>query len=182
MVHAQAPRAETAVGAIKASYEEDVTDEFIEPTVIGDFDGAEPDEPFIFINFRPDRARQLTRALGEPGFDEFDRGGADTFEVTTMTEYHHGWPYPVAFPPKEPATTLAQVISEKGDRQLHVAETEKYAHVTYFFDGGKEGEWPGEEQYLAESPRDVPTYDHKPEMSAAGAAELFTGHWREGGY
>ena len=68
-----------------------------------------------------------------------------------MTEYHHGWPYPVAFPPKEPATTLAQVISEQGDRQLHVAETEKYAHVTYFFDGGKEGELPGEEQYLAES-------------------------------
>ncbi len=99
-----------------------------------------------------------------------------------MTEYHHGWPYPVAFPPKEPATTLAEVISELGDRQLHVAETEKYAHVTYFFDGGKEGEPPGEEQYLAESPRDVPTYDHKPEMSAAGAAELFTGHWREGGY
>ncbi len=182
IVHAQAPRAETAVGAIKASYEQDVTDEFIEPTVIGDYDGAEADEPFIFINFRPDRARQLTRALGEPDFDEFDRGGSGAFEVTTMTEYHHGWPYPVAFPPKEPATTLAEVISELGDRQLHVAETEKYAHVTYFFDGGKEGELPGEEQYLAESPRDVPTYDHKPEMSAAGAAELFTGHWREGGY
>jgi 2,3-bisphosphoglycerate-independent phosphoglycerate mutase len=88
----------------------------------------------------------------------------------------------VAFPPKEPATTLAQVISEQGDRQLHVAETEKYAHVTYFFDGGKEGELAGEEQLLADSPRDVPTYDHKPEMSAEGAARLFTDAWSADGY
>ena len=182
VVHAEAPRAETAVGAIKASYEQDVTDEFIEPVVIGDYDGAEADEPFIFINFRPDRAREMTRALGEPGFDEFDRGGAGPFEVTTMTEYHHGWPYPVAFPPHEPETTIAQVISEHGERQLHVAETEKYAHVTYFFDGGKEGELPGEEQLLAESPRDVPTYDYKPEMSAAAAARLFTDAWSADGY
>ena len=171
IVHAKAPRAESAVGAIRDSYERDVTDEFIEPVVIGDYDGAEPDEPFIFINFRPDRARQLTRALGEPDFDEFDRGGAAAFEVTTMTEYHHGWPYPVAFPPREPETTLAQVIAERGDRQLHVAETEKYAHVTYFFNGGREEEWSGEERYLADSPRDVPTYDHKPQMSAAAAAQ-----------
>ena len=182
IVHAKAPRADTAVGAIKASYEQDVTDEFIEPVVIGDYDGAEADEPFIFINFRPDRARQMTRALGEPDFDEFDRGGAEPFEVTTMTEYHHGWPYPVAFPPNEPETTIAQVISEQGERQLHVAETEKYAHVTYFFDGGKEGELPGEEQLLAESPRDVPTYDHKPEMSAAANARLFTDAWSADGY
>ena len=182
IVHAEGPRADSAVGAIKASYEQDVTDEFIEPVVIGDYDGAEADEPFIFINFRPDRARQMTRALGEPGFDEFDRGGAQPFEVTTMTEYHHGWPYPVAFAPHEPETTIAQVISELGERQLHVAETEKYAHVTYFFDGGKEGELPGEEQLLAESPRDVPTYDHKPEMSAAAAARLFTDAWSADGY
>ena len=182
IVHAKAPRADTAVGAIKASYEEDVTDEFIEPVVIGDYDGAESDEPFIFINFRPDRARQMTRALGEPDFGDFDRGGAEPFEVTTMTEYHHGWSYPVAFAPHEPETTIAQVISEQGERQLHVAETEKYAHVTYFFDGGKEGELPGEEQLLAESPRDVPTYDHKPEMSAAANARLFTDAWSADGY
>ena len=168
--------------AIRDSYEREVTDEFIEPTVIGDYDGAEPDEPFIFINFRPDRARQLTRALGEPDFDEFDRGGAGPFEVTTMTEYQHGWPYPVAFPPREPATTLAQVIAEEGERQLHVAETEKYAHVTYFFNGGREEEWSGEERYLVDSPRDVPTYDHKPQMSAAAAAKAFSEHWREDGY
>jgi 2,3-bisphosphoglycerate-independent phosphoglycerate mutase len=182
IVHGAAPRAEDAVAAIKASYERDVTDEFIEPVVIGDYDGAEPDEPFIFINFRPDRARQLTMALGEPGFDEFDRGGNGPFEVTTMTEYRADWTYPVAFPPKEPETTLAEMIAERGERQLHVAETEKYAHVTYFFNGGREREWGGEERYLADSPRDVPTYDHKPEMSAAAAARLFTEHWSADGY
>jgi 2,3-bisphosphoglycerate-independent phosphoglycerate mutase len=182
IVHAKAPRFETAVEGIRDSYERDVTDEFIEPVVIGDYDGAEPDEPFIFINFRPDRARQMTRALGESDFNEFDRGGAGAFEVTTMTEYQHGWTYPVAFSPKEPDVTLAEVIAERGDRQLHVAETEKYAHVTYFFNGGREKEWDGEERFLAASPRDVPTYDHKPEMSAEAAAHLFTEHWSADGY
>ena len=85
-----------------------------------------------------------------------------------MTEYRHGWSYPAAFPPREPAMTMAEVISEAGGRQLHVAETEKYAHVTYFFNGGREDEWQGEERKLVDSPRDVPTYDLKPEMSAAG--------------
>jgi 2,3-bisphosphoglycerate-independent phosphoglycerate mutase len=182
IVHARAPRADAAVAAIRESYERDVTDEFIEPVVIGDYDGAEPDEPFIFVNFRPDRARQMTRALGERDFDEFDRDGAPVFEVTTMTEYHHGWPYGVAFPPREPEVTMAKVIADRGERQLHVAETEKYAHVTYFFNGGREEEWGGEEHFLADSPRDVPTYDHKPEMSAAGAARLFTEHWSADDY
>jgi 2,3-bisphosphoglycerate-independent phosphoglycerate mutase len=99
-----------------------------------------------------------------------------------MTEYHKDWPYPVAFPPQVPRTTLAEVLAERGERQLHVAETEKYAHVTYFFNGGREEKWSGEERFLADSPRDVPTYDHKPEMSAAAAARLFTEHWRADGY
>ena len=116
--------------------------------MIGDYEPRRGRRAFIFINFRPTAPARWTRALGEPDFGEFDRSGADPFEVTTMTEYHHGWPYPVAFSPKEPATTLAQVISERGERQLHVAETEKYAHVTYFFDGGR-GELQGEEQLLA---------------------------------
>ena len=182
ILHARAPRVGSAVEAIRESYEREITDEFIEPVVIGDYDGADSDEPFIFINFRPDRARQLTRALGDPDFTEFDRGGAPVFEVTTMTEYHHEWAYPAAFPPREPATTMARVIAERGERQLHVAETEKYAHVTYFFNGGREEEWEGEERHLADSPRDVPTYDHKPEMSAAAAARLFTEHWAADGY
>jgi 2,3-bisphosphoglycerate-independent phosphoglycerate mutase len=182
IVHARAPRVEDAAAAIRESYEREVTDEFIEPVVVGDYDGAAGDEPVIFINFRPDRARQMTMALGDPDFDEFDREGAPVLEVTTMTEYHHGWPYPVAFPPREPETTMAQVIAGEGERQLHVAETEKYAHVTYFFNGGREEEWDGEERYLVDSARDVPTYDHKPEMSAAAAARAFAEHWSADGY
>ena len=182
IVHARAPREDDALAAVKDSYEREATDEFIEPAVISDYDGVAPDEPVLMINFRPDRMRQLTRALGEPDFDEFDRGGGPVLQVTAMTEYRHGWPYPVAFAPAEPATTIAEVIAERGDRQLHVAETEKYAHVTYFFNGGHEKEWGGEERELVDSPRDVPTYDHKPEMSAAAAASAFAERWRADGY
>jgi 2,3-bisphosphoglycerate-independent phosphoglycerate mutase len=121
-------------------------------------------------------------ALADPRFDGFSRAGGPTLDLTTMTEYRKGWPYPVAFPEARPKTTLAEVISEAGGRQLHVAETEKYAHVTYFFNGGREQEWEGEERSLVESPRDVPTYDHKPEMSARAAADAFAGAWAEGGY
>jgi len=182
IVHARGERADDAVAAIRASYERDITDEFIEPTAIGDFDGADTDEPFVFVNFRPDRARQMTMALADPDFAQFDRNGRPLFSVTTMTEYREGWPYPVAFPPREPETTIAEVIAERGERQLHVAETEKYAHVTYFFNGGREAEWGGEERCLVDSPRDVPTYDHKPEMSAGPAAGEFARRWHEDGF
>ncbi len=181
IVHADGLTAPTAADAIAAAYERDETDEFIVPTVIDGYDGAEADEPFLFANFRPDRARQMTIALGEKDFEEFDRG-AEAFAVATMTEYRKGWPYPVAFPPRPPAITLAEVISERDGAQLHVAETEKYAHVTYFFNGGREAEWEGEERCLADSPRDVATYDLKPEMSAAEAAGCFTSRWREGDF
>jgi 2,3-bisphosphoglycerate-independent phosphoglycerate mutase len=124
----------------------------------------------------------MTRALAEPSFDEFSRAGGPTLDMTTMTEYRKGWPYPVAFPERRPKTTLAETIAAAGGRQLHVAETEKYAHVTYFFNGGREGELEGEEQSLVDSPRDVPTYDHKPEMSAAAAADSFVERWAEGAY
>ena len=160
----------SAEEAIATSYERGETDEFVEPTVIGDYDGIAAGDVAIFINFRPDRARQMTRALAEPGFEEFSRAGGPLLDLTTMTEYRKGWPYPVAFPEARPKTTLAETISEAGGRQLHVAETEKYAHVTYFFNGGREQEWEGEERHLVDSPRDVPTYDHKPEMSARAAA------------
>ena len=107
---------------------------------------------------RPARA-QLTQKLGEAGF-----------RLTTLTEYHEDWDYPVAFPPARPDVTLASTLAERGKAQLHVAETEKYAHVTYFFNGGEEDPYPGEERRLVDSPRDVPTYDKKPEMSARAAA------------
>ena len=152
----------------REAHERGETDEFIRPTVIGDYDGMATGDAVLHFNFRPDRARELMMALGEPDFDEFDRGRVPDVHLATMTEYRAGWDYPVAFPPRPPATTLAAVLAERGERQLHVAETEKYAHVTYFFNGGREREWEGEERCLVDSPRDVPTYDHKPEMSAAG--------------
>ncbi len=177
ILHARGLHAESAGEAIEASYERGETDEFVKPTVIGDYDGAAPGDVAIFVNFRPDRARQMTRALAEPGFDEFPRAGGAPLDLTTMTLYRKGWPYPVAFPERRPQTTLAETISAAGGRQLHVAETEKYAHVTYFFNGGREQELEGEEHCLVESPRDVPTYDHKPEMSARAAADTFVEHW-----
>jgi 2,3-bisphosphoglycerate-independent phosphoglycerate mutase len=177
IVHAQGLRADSSAQAIEESYEREETDEFVKPTVIGDYDGAADGDVAIFVNFRPDRARELSRALAEPGFDEFSRAGASPLDLTTMTEYRKGWPYPVAFPEQRPQTTLGETIAAAGGAQLHVAETEKYAHVTYFFNGGREEDLEGEERNLVESPRDVPTYDHKPEMSAAGAAQAFVDGW-----
>jgi 2,3-bisphosphoglycerate-independent phosphoglycerate mutase len=182
IVHAEGLSAASAEEAIASSYERGETDEFVKPTVIGDYDGAAEGDVAIFVNFRPDRARQMTRALAEAGFEEFSRSGGPLLNLTAMTEYRKGWPYPVAFAESRPKTTLAETISAAGGRQLHVAETEKYAHVTYFFNGGREQEWDGEERFLIDSPRDVPTYDHKPEMSARGAAEAFVGRWSGGEY
>jgi 2,3-bisphosphoglycerate-independent phosphoglycerate mutase len=120
-------------------------------------------------------------ALADPAFDGFSRSGGPLVDLTTMTVYRKGWPYPVAFPEDRPSVTLAQVISEDGGPQIHVAETEKYAHVTYFFNGGREEEWQGEHRSLVPSPRDVPTYDFKPEMSARAAADAFIAGWKEYG-
>jgi 2,3-bisphosphoglycerate-independent phosphoglycerate mutase len=182
IVHARGLEADDADEAVRSSYERDETDEFIKPTVIGGYDGAADGDVAIFVNFRPDRARELTMALAEPDFDKFERGGGAVLDLTTMTEYRKGWPYPVAFPPQLPSTTLAEVIAEAGGRQLHVAETEKYAHVTYFFNGGREEEWEGEQRDLVDSPRDVATYDQRPQMSARAAADAFSEHWRGDGY
>ena len=182
IVRAEGKAAGDAAEAVRASYAEGVTDEFVEPVVIERYEGLREGDAAIHFNFRPDRARQLVRALAEEGFDEFDRGGAPLPPLTTFTEYREGWPYPVAFPPSDPEVTLAGVLAEADARQLHVAETEKYAHVTYFFNGGREREWEGEERCLVDSPRDIPTYDHKPEMSAAGAAREFAERWRADGY
>ena len=175
--------ADTAVAAVQAAYDRGETDEFVRPTLVGAEGRIRPGDAVVFFNFRPDRARELTRALGEADFAEFDRGGAGAVSsYTTLTEYQEGWPYPVAFPPDRPRATLASVLAERGVRQLHVAETEKYPHVTYFFNGGEEQSYAGEERCLVDSPRDVPTYDHKPEMSAEAAADTFVEHWAAGGY
>ena len=173
IVYGRGLHAGSAKEAVVEAHARGETDEFIRPTVVGDYDGVADGDVVLHFNFRPDRARQLVRALGERDFEDFDCGAAPEIELTTLTEYREGWPYPVAFPPREPATTLARILADRGERQLHIAETEKYAHVTYFFNGGHEAEWEGEERCLVDSPRDVPTYDHKPEMSARAAADAF---------
>jgi 2,3-bisphosphoglycerate-independent phosphoglycerate mutase len=181
LVHGTAEhRADSGVAAVEAAYEREETDEFITATTVGDEARIRPGDSVIAFNFRPDRMREITRALAEPGFDEVDRGGAEPVErYVTLTEYEEGWPYPVAFPPERPEITLPHVIAEAGGRQLHVAETEKYPHVTYFFGGGEETPEEGERRELVPSPRDVPTYDHKPEMSAREAAAAFVDAWGE---
>jgi 2,3-bisphosphoglycerate-independent phosphoglycerate mutase len=179
LVHGRAEhRADDGPAAARAAYERGETDEFIEPTVIGDAARIRSGDSVIAFNFRPDRMREMTRALAEPGFTEVDRGGAAPLErYTTMTRYEEDWNYPVAFEPERPATTLPTVIAVHGARQLHVAETEKYPHVTYFFNGGNEDPCESERRELVPSPREVPTYDHKPEMSASAAAAAFVQAW-----
>jgi 2,3-bisphosphoglycerate-independent phosphoglycerate mutase len=151
------------VEAVRRSYERGITDEFIEPVVLAGRPRLEPTrDSAIFFNFRPDRARQLVVRLVDAGCD-----------LTTMTRYSTEVAVPVAFPEQDVHETLAEVLSEHHMRQLHVAETEKYAHVTYFFNGGREREWTGETRVLVPSPRDVPSYDLKPEMSAPEVARRF---------
>jgi 2,3-bisphosphoglycerate-independent phosphoglycerate mutase len=189
LVHGRAPHhAASGEQAVADAYERGETDEFIEPTLVGDEARIRPGDSVIAFNFRPDRMRQLTRALAEPGFGDggedlpgwSGRGaGAPVARYATVTRYEEGWPYPVAFSPERPASTLSTVLAGAGASQLHVAETEKYAHVTYFFNGGEETPLSGERRELVPSPRDVPTYDHKPEMSAHEAAGAFVRAWRE---
>ncbi len=173
IVHGTGLHAASASAAIETAYARGETDEFVAPTVIDAIDGALRDgDPIVHVNFRADRARQLTHALADAGFGGFDRAGPNgrpapvDLLVVTMTEYESELPVEVAFGP-EAARSLAQAFSEAGWTQFHVAETEKYAHVTYFFNGGVETPWPGEERLLVPSSK-VATYDLQPEMSAAG--------------
>jgi 2,3-bisphosphoglycerate-independent phosphoglycerate mutase len=157
--------AEGPVAAVAASYEREITDEFLEPVAIAGRPRLDPArDAAIFFNFRPDRARQLSQRLLEAGVD-----------LTTMTRYREEFPFPVAFDEQEVRNTLAEALAGAGARQLHAAETEKYAHVTYFLNGGEEREWEGETRILVPSPRDVPSYDLKPEMSAVELAARFCG-------
>ncbi len=181
LVHGRGEHAAgTGRAAMEAAYARGETDEFVTPTTVGEEARIRPGDSVIGLNFRPDRMREITRALAEPGFDEVDRGGASPVErYAAMTEYEEGWPYPVAFPPEHPEVTLSGVVAASGRHQLHVAETEKYPHVTYFFNGGEEAPCAGERRELVASPRDVPTYDRKPQMSAPEAAAAFVDAWRE---
>ena len=186
LVHGTADHeAQSGAAACRAAYERDETDEFILPTRVGGEARIRPGDSVLGLNFRPDRMREITLALTAPELDDLDRGDGShpppvVSRYATMTEYEEGWPHPVAFPPQRPSTTIGAVIAARGERQLHVAETEKYPHVTYFFNGGEETAYAGEERSLVPSPRDVPTYDHKPEMSAPQAAAAFVDAWRAG--
>ncbi len=176
MVHGTGQSTDDPVAALRESYERGVTDEFVEPLIVGDpaAGRVRGEDAVIFFNFRPDRCRQLFRAFLEPGFDEFDRGADPPLPaLVQMTEYSDDFDAPVAYPSDSVTSVLAQVLAEAGVSQLHVAETEKYPHVTYFFDGGSEHRSTGEQWELVDSPRDVATYDQKPAMSAAGVADLF---------
>ncbi len=158
------------VELIRKSYDHGETDEFIKPHVLVDSDShpvatLEDGDKVIFFNFRADRARQLTRALSDPDFSEFERQKTPKLQITTMTMYEEEFDLPVLFPPEKLDNILGQIISRNNLTQLRLAETEKYAHVTYFFNAGSEESYPGEERILVPSPKEVATYDLKPEMS-----------------
>jgi 2,3-bisphosphoglycerate-independent phosphoglycerate mutase len=170
LVHAEGERAIDPIAAIRAAYERGLTDEFIEPIVM-ERERNEPvatistDDAVIFFNFRPDRARQLTNALAVPGFGGFPTPQRPKVDFVCFTKYDETFPLPIAFGPQAHRNVLAEVFGRVGVRNYRLAETEKYAHVTYFFNGGIEKEYPCERRLLVPSPK-VATYDLEPEMSA----------------
>jgi len=165
LVYGKGNTAANAVEAMQASYDAGVTDEFVLPTVIEAEGTIKEGDSVVFFNFRPDRARQLTRIFVDPAFDGFERKYAPVHFVC-MTQYDASMPnVTVAFPPQELTMTMGEYLSKQGLTQLRIAETQKYAHVTFFFNGGEEKTFEGEDRILIQSP-DVPTFDLKPEMSA----------------
>jgi len=170
MVGGEGQHADSARAAIEAAYQRGEGDEFIEPTVIGNYSGMADESPALFFNYRSDRARQLAAAFGLDKFSEYERGNQAAHPVVCMTEYDARFPFPVLFTPVNPRQVLAEVISQAGLKQFHCAETEKYPHVTYFFNGGVETPFPGEDREIIPSPQ-VATYDLAPEMSAAAVAD-----------
>lgn len=167
MVYGEGVKAECAVCAVKNSYKNDVTDEFVVPAVVDGGATIKPNDSVIFFNFRPDRAREITRTLVDPDFNGFERkNGFFPVNFVCMTQYDATMPnVDVAFKPQSLKNTLGEYISDKGMAQLRIAETEKYAHVTFFFNGGVEKQYDGEDRILVKSPS-VATYDLQPEMSA----------------
>jgi len=185
LVYGQGFFAADAQAAVDAAYRRGENDEFVRPTIVApELDARVADgDVCLFFNFRPDRARELTRAFAEPGFAAFDRGPhPPAVDFVTMTEYKKEFGLPMAFAPEHPINVLADVLAAHGLRQLHIAETEKYAHVTFFFNGGVEKPVEGEQRILVPSPRDVPTYDHKPAMSAYGVTDELVAALADGGF
>jgi 2,3-bisphosphoglycerate-independent phosphoglycerate mutase len=168
LVDADASRHDDAFAALDASYAENVSDEFVIPAVLGDYAGMADGDALLFANFRADRAREISLALLDQGFQGFPRGRVVKFSAAAgMTEYSQelSTMMTALFSPEDVRETLGEVMAERGLKQLRIAETEKYAHVTFFLNGGREEPFPGEDRILVPSPK-VSTYDHKPEMSA----------------
>jgi len=168
LVNGTGDRCEKAADAIKNAYDNNITDEFVEPTAIGDYSGMQDGDGILMGNFRADRAREILTALADPDFDGFERSRTVKFAgLCGMVDYSDDLKdyYQALFPHTELTEILSEVISKADLKQLHIAETEKYAHVTFFFNGGQEKPFPGEQRVLVNSPR-VATYDLQPEMSA----------------
>lgn len=182
IVDAEGLSADTPAEAVAQSYALKEMDEFIQPTVIGDYAGAEDGDGFFCLNFRADRAREILRALGEPGFHDFDVSGRPEWSAMLgMVEYSisHNEYMTTVYPKRDLVNTLGEWVSKQGLSQFHCAETEKYPHVTFFLNGGKEAPWPGEDRFMPKSPK-VATYDLQPEMSAPEVTEHFIGAIEKG--
>ncbi|HEY6461111.1 MAG TPA: 2,3-bisphosphoglycerate-independent phosphoglycerate mutase, partial [Polyangiaceae bacterium] len=185
IVEASGPRATTAAAGIERSYGAGKTDEFVQPFVVGDYDGVKPGDVALHFNFRPDRARELTRALAVASFDPFARPHDHApFEgrYACMTTYDSTFGLPIAFPKEKFTDVFPELLARAGMKQFRCAETEKYAHVTDFFNGGREEPFAGEDRKMIPSPKEVATYDEKPEMSAAAVAKAVEEAVKSGNY
>ena len=185
LVHGKAATAADAAEAVEASYAAGVSDEFIKPVLLegGDSSCLEDGDGLFFYNFRADRMRELSQAFVDGAFSGFERGRVPRLAaIASMTAYDARFPLPVAFPKESVTMGLGEVVSRQGMRQLRLAETEKYAHVTYFFNGGVEDALPREDRILVPSPREVQTYDQKPAMSAREVTDKFVEAWQGGQY
>jgi 2,3-bisphosphoglycerate-independent phosphoglycerate mutase len=183
IVEAKAPRAASALEGVRASFGAGKKDEFVEPFVVGAYAGVDTSrDAAMHFNFRPDRARELTRALATPSFDSFARGAPPFTRYACMTTYDATLGLPVAFTKESFHDIFPEVLAKAGRKQFRCAETEKYAHVTYFFNGGQEEPFDGEDRKMIPSPRDISTYDQRPEMSAAPVAETVAEAVRGGKY
>ncbi len=183
MVYGEGIQADCGVASMNESYANGITDEFIVPTVLNKEGTIKADDSVVFFNFRPDRARQITRTFVDEAFDGFERkNGFFPLNFVCMTQYDETMPnVSVAFPPEELTMTMGEYLASKGMTQLRIAETQKYAHVTFFFNGGEEKTFEGEDRILIQSP-DVPTFDLKPEMSAYPVCDAVVEQIKSGKY
>ena len=184
LVNGKGQNFEKASDAIKEAYANNITDEFVEPTILGDYSGMQDGDGILMANFRTDRAREILAALAVPDFDGFERSRTVKFAgLCGMVDYSDQLKsyYAAVFPPIELADILCEVVSKAGRTQLHISETEKYAHVTFFFNGGLEQPFPGEDRILINSP-DVATYDLQPEMSAFEVTDKLEAAIKTGDY